>query len=105
LQNQWISRIVAVSGQNVRLKDRQLLVDGQRSFAPPPAEMAAELEAGFVVPQGSVFMALNSFIPAGARMNADVWRRLSIVPHGSIRGRIFFRSQPLWRMSTMQGIE
>jgi Signal peptidase, peptidase S26 len=104
LQNQWIGRVVATAGQRVQRKDGKLYVDNLVSTAPIPTEFVSELDGGFVVPEGSVYIPPATMLPAGARLRPDDWRRLSIVPHDRILGRVFFRSQPLWRMSGITGV-
>jgi hypothetical protein len=104
LQNQWIGRVVATAGQHVQRKDGKLYVDELISTATVPTEFVGELDAGFVIPEGFVYIPPASMIPAGARLRIDDWRRLCIVPHDRILGRVIFRSQPLWRIGGVNGI-
>ena len=105
LQNQWISRVVAQAGQRVQAKAGKLYVDDQPISMPPPPSLSAELETGFVVPEGSFLIMPNSVLPEAARINLNAWRHLSVIPRSRIIGRVFFRSQPLWRMSTLTEVE
>jgi hypothetical protein len=105
LQNRSINRVTAASGQSVRLANGQLFVDGQLSPWQSPAESWMSIETEFKVPQGHVFIPPNGLIPGAARFNVETLQRLGVVLQSSVYGRIFFRSQPLWRISTIHGIE
>ncbi|HEX4414787.1 MAG TPA: S26 family signal peptidase, partial [Lacipirellulaceae bacterium] len=105
LQNQWISRVVAQSGQRIQAKLGKLYVDDQPISMAPPVNLSAQFEAGIVVPEGSYLVMPNSIVPETARINMNAWRNLSVIPRNRIIGKVFFRSQPLWRMSTLTDVE
>jgi hypothetical protein len=104
-RNSWINRVCAVGGQTIHLKDGQLLVDGHRGLWQSQTIIPANVEAEFKVPDGQVLIPPNSLVPNGAPLTRDEWMRLGLVPRSSIDGRIFFRSQPLWRISAINGSE
>jgi hypothetical protein len=105
LQNQWISRVVAQGGQRIQAKSGKLYVDDQPISTPPPVNLSAQFEAGLIVPDGSYLVMPNSILPETARINMIAWRNLSFVPRNRIIGKVFFRSQPLWKMSTLTDVE
>lgn len=104
LQNRTIDRVAAVAGQHVQVKSDKMYVDNVAVPERFPTQIVSELERGFDVPEGRLFIPGDGLIPVGARLNLHEWQQLCLVPHSSVAGRIFFRSQPLWRMSTIEGI-
>lgn len=99
-----INRVAASGGQRVQWKDGKLIVDGDISpwqFA----KMWGGETFEFVVPNDRVFIPPDSLATEGAALNAAAFQRLSLVPRSSVDGRIFFRSHPLWRISTITGAE
>lgn len=103
--NQWINRVIAVSGQRVRLNGGRLFVDSRLSAWQPTEGMWASFDSEFVVPAGRVFIPPESLAPPGVRLTLDIWQQICVVPQSNVFGRIVFRSQPLWRISTINGIE
>jgi hypothetical protein len=57
------------------------------------------------VPNGHVFIPPNALLQPDVISYHGLWQRLSTIPQARIQGRIFFRSQPFWRISTFQGFE
>lgn len=118
--NQWISRIVALEGQTVEWKNGVLLVDGTPSeWQPsgaadvsewrgyvhdrpvplqPGGAVAAAPDGTWVVPAKSVCILADSLVPPGANLGIGQWQTISTVPESRIRGQVFFRSYPFWRM-------
>jgi type IV secretory pathway protease TraF len=103
LQNQTISRVVAIEGQRVQVKDGKLYVDDVLNSAAPSPEVFTGLDTGWAVPEGQAFIISQDLIPPGARLNPAEWRRLTLIPRANILGRVFLRTQPLWRFSTSNG--
>jgi hypothetical protein len=104
-RNQWINRVVAVAGQRVRLKKRQLYVDGMLSPWQPRLGDWGDFEFDTTLPGDTVLIPPDALVPTGARMTESAWRRLSFVSRFSIDGPIFLRSHPLWRFSRITTIE
>jgi hypothetical protein len=102
-RNQWINRVVALAGQHVIFKARQLYVDGALSAWQPTVGEWSDFESDFKVPAGNLFIPPDSLIPTAAEIREAAWHHLCLVPESNIVGRIFFRSQPLWRMSRIKG--
>jgi type IV secretory pathway protease TraF len=97
----WINRVVAIEGQQVSRKDGKLQVDGE----PIPWQVDARFDTSnfptFTVPTGDVLIPPDNLLPPGADLSGDIWRRLSLVPRSDVYGRVFFRSSPLSRLSTI----
>ena len=97
----WINRVVASEGQQVSWKDGELIIDGE----PIPWQIRTRFDASvcppFTVPPGDVLIPPGDLLPPAAEMGADTWRRLSLVPRSDVYGRVFFRSSPLSRLSTI----
>ena len=98
-RDQWINRLVALSGQTVSWHQGQLLVDGKPSHWQEGLDMGADAEKPFVVPDDHVLLATGDLVPRGVRVDLAMWRTLCLVPRTSVRGRIYFRSYPFSRMS------
>lgn len=105
LQDRSINRVTATAGQNVRVAGGKLYIDGNLSTWQPPGDTWTTLDAEYQVPPGNLFIAPTGMIPGGARIHPGDVQRLAIVPESSVDGRIFFRSQPLWRASFINGVE
>jgi Signal peptidase, peptidase S26 len=104
-RNQWINRVVAVGGQRVQLKDGKLYVDNAPSTSQPLHPTVQHLTADFIVPENSVLIPPEALLPFGARVGESDWQKLSTIAKSRVAGRIFFRSQPLSRISNIQSIE
>lgn len=102
-RNQWINRVVALAGQHVTFKARTLYVDGVPSVWQPTVGEWSDFESDFKVPAGNFFIPPDSLIPTTAEIRESAWHHLCLVPEANMVGRIFFRSQPLWRMSRITG--
>lgn len=98
VQGQRINRLVALPGQAITWREGQLLVDGQ----PSPWQSRFKTGNSFRVPAGYVLILPDSAIPVGANLSSADWRLLALVPQRRVAGRLYFRSQPLWRMSIIR---
>jgi Signal peptidase, peptidase S26 len=97
----WINRVVALEGQQVSWKDGALLVDGEPVPWQIRGRFAASVCPPFTVLPGKVLIPPGDLLPPGADMRADTWQRLSMVPRSDVYGRVYFRSSPLSRLSTI----
>ncbi len=99
VDGEYIDRVLAGPGQDVKWDGGALWVDGQPSPRLPlnPAGVGVSLQV--TVPEGYYFV-LPSTQPQGAPMfPAEVWTSMGLVPRGSLLGRVFLRHQPLTRWS------
>jgi hypothetical protein len=91
---QSVDRILAGPRDQVEFKDGQLLVNGLPAPWRPLAPLAKARNMSFPIPEG------HYFIPpaTGQAMREDlppaIWRQVSIVPAGSVQGRVWMRSYP-----------
>ena len=99
LPTQWISRVIAVAGQKLRMEGEQLLVDGLPAKTFQAAGLTFNPDGAFIVPEGQVVVAPENLVAANITLNTPAWTQLAVISQDNIFGRIFFRSLPLWRMS------
>jgi hypothetical protein len=97
LEGDRINRILAKAGQRVTSSQGNLLIDGQPSLWLPLGTQSFPDSLDITVPVGSylIFPSTDQFPPA-------VWQIASIVPRGQIWGRVYWRSQPLWRFGPIR---
>jgi len=93
-----ISRVVAVEGQTVAAKGGQVLVDGQPITWPIHAP---EDFAPVAIDARRLFIPPSLVYPANAQLPSGSWQRTSNVRTDQVHGRVFFRSLPWLRMSTI----
>lgn len=104
-RNSWLSRVVGVAGQRVSVTGGQLLVDGKPCPFAQTSGVWGQMQLEAVVPEGQVFILPDGLFNNGAPVTPALWQQLGFISRSRIDGRIFFRSQPLWRISTIRGIE
>ncbi|MCD4726286.1 MAG: S24/S26 family peptidase, partial [Pirellulales bacterium] len=97
LQGDRVDRILAQAGQKVTSNQGKLSVDGQPSPWLPinPRQLPDGLE--ITVP-GNCYL----IFPSTDQLPPTVWHIACIVPRGQIRGRVYWRNQPLWRFGPIR---
>ncbi len=94
-----IDRVLAVAGQKVACQGGKLLVDGRLSLRLPlnPWRLPEGLEV--TVPPGCYLIIPSADVQT---FPFQVLRAASIVPREQIRGRVYLRSYPLWRLAIIR---
>ncbi len=100
-QNQWINRVLAVGGQTVAWDGSRLQVDGSPIVWQGRTDFGIAPGESFVVPAGYVLIPPETLVVRDVHFDVATWRRLALVPRGSVIGQIYFRSLPLWRFSSI----
>jgi hypothetical protein len=97
---QRIDRILAGPGDRIVWENGHLTVNGQPSTLEPLNPNAMIPRFAVDVPQGYylILPTLGRPLPQALYSNEQVWKSLTVVPLGAIRGPIFFRSSPLYRI-------
>ncbi|MGO9109450.1 MAG: S26 family signal peptidase [Thermoguttaceae bacterium] len=98
LQGDRIDRVLARAGDQVICAEGKLLVNGQPSPWLPlnPLQLPDKLE--ITVPEHCYLI----FPSADAPSPATVQRNVGIVPRAQIWGRVYWRTQPLWRFGAIR---
>ncbi|NLE38341.1 MAG: hypothetical protein GX621_09990 [Pirellulaceae bacterium] len=93
-----IDRVLAGPGQTIEIKEDGIWVDGRQSPWRPLNEELLPLSLKLTVPDGChfIFLSTDPIIPAFRLME------FAVVPSNQIRGRVFMRSQPLWRLTSFR---
>jgi hypothetical protein len=99
-QGDQIDRILAGPGDRVRWQDGRLWVNGVESALRPLRAEVVPARLSFTVPDDSVLILPSTVLLATAPVEA--WNRLACVQASNIRGIVFFRSQPLWRVGRIR---
>jgi signal peptidase I len=94
-----IDRVIARAGQRVAVSEGKLLVDGQLSAWLPLNPQRLPEGWDFVVPEGCC-----AICPSGDPIPypSEVLQAVSIVSREHIRGRVYWRHQPLWRFGPIR---
>lgn len=94
-----IDRVLAHAGQKVTSGQGRLLVDGQPSPWLPLNPQQVPDGLAVTVPD-NCYLILPSVDPFPHPL--PVWQTMSIVPRAQIEGRVYWRSQPLWRFGPIR---
>ena len=99
-----IDRVVAGPGQQVEWAKGGLLVDGQRSPWRPLGPAPVPIGWKRTVPAGWVCILPSTTVmpPGAAGWSVEDFGPISIVPIANVRGKVYFRSQPLWRIGMIR---
>ncbi len=98
IQGPRIDRIVAGPGQGVECKSGEIWIDGRRSPWLPlnPQRMPSGLKLTVPDRHYLIFPTTNPQQFEG--IGGAGWSAVSLVPAGNVRGRVYLRNQPLWRL-------
>ena len=80
----------------------ELRVDGQESLWQPTDTMSVEEGTLVVIPSGHYYILPEDLLPVGVRAHSMGGPALGVVPAGRVRGIVFFRSWPFWRMAYLR---
>jgi hypothetical protein len=94
--------VVAVAGQTVSYENSRLRVDGQESRWQPTDTASVEEGTSLVIPSGHYYILPDDLLPVGVRVHAPGGPALGVVPAGRVRGIVFFRSWPFWRVAYLR---
>lgn len=96
-----IDRILARAGQKVTCREGKLFVDGEASPWLPlnPARVPRDLE--ITVPNGC-YLIIASTDPVIEGLPPNLWQAASVIPRAQILGRVYWRTQPLWRFGPIR---
>jgi hypothetical protein len=93
-----IDRVMAKPGQTLERDGDQLLLDGQPVPYEPLNPDFPGPEFRWRVPEGySLILPTTDPVVTEQQAADDVWQKVSMVPNGNVRGRVFLRHQPLSR--------
>ena len=98
LQGDRIDRILARGGDKVTCVQGELLVNGEPSPWLPLAPFQLPDALEITVPENCYLI----FPSADGLPPADYGGSSSIVPRGQIWGRVYWRTQPLWRFGAIR---
>lgn len=99
LQGIRVNRLVATSGQRVQWKQKRLFIDDGVCVWQPGTTMNLFASFDFLVPENSVFILPEDLVDDADLQNlSKLGTTTGTVPTTLIRGPVWFRSYPLFRM-------
>ena len=99
LQGMRVNRLVATSGQRVQWKQKRLFIDDGVCVWQPGTTMNLFASFDFLVPENSVFILPEDLVDDADLQNlSKLGPTTGTVPTTSIRGPVWLRSYPLFRM-------
>ena len=99
LRGMRVNRLVATSGQRVQWKQKQLFVDGRVCVWQPGSTMNLFESFDFLVPANSVFILPEDLVEDADLQNlSKLGPTTGTVPTTTVRGPVWLRSYPLFRM-------
>jgi hypothetical protein len=100
-EGEQVDRILAVPGARVEFKDGRLTINGVESDVRPLNARHMPRAFSLTVPS-ECFLIFPSTLPSNVADLGDVWRRICIVREPDIRGRVYWRNQPLSRFGPLR---
>jgi hypothetical protein len=97
-----IDRIIAGPGQKVVWDDQTLIIDGRHSQLRPmqPEMMIKQFEV--TVPAGHYLIFPTTTPLMDAKLPAELWEKMSLIPASSVRGSVYFQTRPFSQIGVIK---